>query len=128
MTAITMTSSAAGRLGQFIRPLDSDKSGEVVAAACAIKRTLAIAGLDLHDFAGLAERALAPPIAPDDDLGDISLIIRFCARRADELGDRERAFIADIDRLARRLGSRLQLSPKQGDWLNSIFERLRGLR
>jgi hypothetical protein len=129
MTAVTMTSSAASRVGQFIRLLGSDKSGEIVAASRAIRRTLATAGLDLHDFAGLAERALAPrPEAEIDDGYNTGLIIKFCFRRRDELGDREAQFITDIDRLARRLGAKLQLSAKQTVWLHKLFEHLRGVR
>ena len=129
MTAITLTSSAAGRVGQLVRLLASDKSGEVVAAASALKRTLGAAGLDMHAFAGIAEKALAPPLAPPDvDGPDVRLIIKFCLDYGDELTDREWQFVNDLDRLARRLGRRLELTAKQEAWLVSISERLRGMR
>jgi hypothetical protein len=122
MTALTLTSSTAGRIGQLVRMLGSDKSGEVVAAASAIKRTLAGAGLDMHAFADAAEKALTPPLVPDDDT--VSLI-RLCLDREDDLNDRERQFIHDLDRLRRR---DIKPSPRQEAWLISIFERLRALR
>jgi hypothetical protein len=43
------------RLGQLVRMLASDQPGEVANAAEALNRTLASAGLDIHDLAKLAE-------------------------------------------------------------------------
>jgi hypothetical protein len=48
------------KLGKLLRLLASDKDGEVIAAASALKRTLGAAGLDLHDLAAAAERGLRP--------------------------------------------------------------------
>jgi hypothetical protein len=124
MSAITIASSAAARIGQFVRLLGSDRSGEVVAAATAIKRTLTSVGLDLHHLADIAEIGLTTTSAETDF--DIPLAIRFCARRADALGEREREFVRSLDHLARRIGTGLELSPKQESWLLAIFERLRG--
>jgi hypothetical protein len=53
-----------GKLGKLIRLLASDKAGEVVAAAGALKRSLAAANLDFHDLAGAAERGFKPPATP----------------------------------------------------------------
>ncbi len=52
------------KVGKLLRLLSSDKDGEVVAATSALKRTLEAAGLDLHDLAGAAERALQQPATP----------------------------------------------------------------
>ncbi|MEH2569783.1 hypothetical protein [Bradyrhizobium sp. AZCC 2289] len=131
---ITVASSTAGRIGQLVRLLGSDKSGEIVAAATALKRALRGAGLDLHSLAEVTERALIavpPPHELDDDAlddTDLAAVIRFCLGCADELTDRERMFVADMDRLARRLGNRLELTPKQEVWLLAIFDRVRGAR
>jgi hypothetical protein len=48
------------RLAQLIRLLGSDKDGEILSAARAIFRTLASAGLSLHELAALVEEAAAP--------------------------------------------------------------------
>lgn len=64
------------RLGQFMRLLASDQPGEVVAAAAALRRTLAGVGADLHDLAGAIEQP-APatparrPRRPKADSGHI---------------------------------------------------------
>jgi hypothetical protein len=52
------------QFGKLLRLLASDKDGEVIAAAAAIKRTLASHNLDIHDLAdavdaGLHQRPLA---------------------------------------------------------------------
>jgi hypothetical protein len=49
------------RFGQLIRMLSSDQPGEAAAAAQALNRALATAGLDLHDLASLAETGLRLP-------------------------------------------------------------------
>jgi len=49
------------RIGQLIRLLSSDQPGEASAAAQALKRTLASAGLDLHELAKVAEVGLKLP-------------------------------------------------------------------
>ena len=46
-----MTPAANDKLGKLIRMLSSDKDGEVLAAASAIKRTLAAEGSDIHALA-----------------------------------------------------------------------------
>jgi hypothetical protein len=48
----------ARRIGQLIRLLSSDHPGEASAAAQALKRTLASAGLDIHELAKVAEVGL----------------------------------------------------------------------
>jgi hypothetical protein len=46
------------RIGQLIRMLSSDQPGEVGAAAQALNRTLASAGLDIHTLANVVEKSL----------------------------------------------------------------------
>jgi hypothetical protein len=46
------------RVGQLVRLLSSDKPGEVNAAAAALNRTLATAGLDIHQLADIIEAGL----------------------------------------------------------------------
>jgi hypothetical protein len=52
------------RIGKFLRLLASDKPGEVVAAAAALKRTLEAGGLDIHDLASAIESGLKPAPPP----------------------------------------------------------------
>lgn len=50
------------RIGQLIRLLSSDQPGEAAAAAHALTRTLATAGLDIHSLAEAAETGLRLPV------------------------------------------------------------------
>src|SRR5258706_12576386 len=49
------------RIGQLIRLLSSDQPGEAAAAAQALNRTLASAGLDMHELAKIAETGMRLP-------------------------------------------------------------------
>jgi hypothetical protein len=49
------------RIGQLIRMLSSDQPGEAGAAAVALNRTLASAGLDIHALARVVEAGLHLP-------------------------------------------------------------------
>jgi hypothetical protein len=53
---------ASRRIGQLIRLLSSDQPGEAAAAAQALNRTLASAGLDIHELAKVAETGLRLPV------------------------------------------------------------------
>jgi hypothetical protein len=50
------------RIGQLLRMLSSDQSGEAGAAAYALTRTLASAGLDIHKLADVVEAGLRLPL------------------------------------------------------------------
>jgi hypothetical protein len=126
---VTLANSTAARIGQLVRLLGSDETGEVVAAASAIKRTSRAVQLDIHAFAAITEKALtiSPPQESDTDV-DLALVIKFCLDRADKLTDREWPFINDMNRLERRLGNRYVLTARQKAWFIGIFKRLRGVR
>jgi hypothetical protein len=126
MNAITLASSTARRIGQLVRMLGSDKSGEVVAAAAAINRTLSVAGLDLHQFADLIARGLsrALPPRPDDELS-IPDVVAFCSFPGHSLSERERDFIRNLESKVCRYGTVVP-TIKQHAWLLSIYQRLRG--
>ncbi len=51
----------ARRVGQLVRLLSSDQVGEAGAAAMALHRTLAAAGIDIHTFAQSVEAGLPAP-------------------------------------------------------------------
>jgi hypothetical protein len=53
------------RIGQLIRMLSSDQPGEAGAAALALNRTLASAGLDIHELADVVEAGLRLPVPVD---------------------------------------------------------------
>jgi hypothetical protein len=129
---VTLPSSTASRIGQLVRLLGSDRSGEIVAAAAAIKRTLAGAGTDIHHLGDVVDRGLqhhVPPAAPqhrapvDDD--DIAAIIRFCAFPGNRLNERERDFIQSLGRSVLQIGDNFEPSEKQLAWLMGIYQRLR---
>jgi hypothetical protein len=126
MNAITLASSTAVRMGQLVRMLGSDKSGEVVAAAAAINRTLSVAGLDLHQFADLIARGLqqAPrALPPREDELSIPDVVAFCSFPGHPLTERERDFIRNLEIRVCRYGTVVP-TIKQRAWLNNIYQRL----
>jgi len=128
MNAITRASSAACRVGQLIRLLASDKDGEVVAAANAIRRTLCTAGMDMHCLATIIERGRQrpPPLPPRPFT--IAETIAYCAERDGALSNREKQFIFDLEGQLLRFGEAdLELSDKQRGWLAAIFTNVRNL-
>jgi hypothetical protein len=133
---VTLASSTASRIGQLVRLLGSDRSGEVVAAAAAIKRSLFVAGADIHHLADVAERALqsAPPIAPKispaDDIDDINVaaMIRFCVNARHRLNEREVDFVRNMHQRLLLVGNNFEPTEKQLAWLLNIHQRLRSQR
>lgn len=59
-----MADTLSARLAKFMRLLSSDKDGEVIAAAGAIRRVLLAADLDIHDLADVIERSNIGNTAP----------------------------------------------------------------
>jgi hypothetical protein len=100
-------------VGKLIRLLDSDRDGEVLGAARAIRRVLEGAGLDFHDLARAIE-VPGPPIPPE--WRDMAT---FCRKHAQSLTERERAFVLSMVKW------RGEPSERQIDWLLAIFERVR---
>jgi hypothetical protein len=127
MSAITIASSAAARIGRLIRLLGSDRSGEVVAAATAINRTLSAVGLDLHYLADVTERALvtAKPEPILEHHEPVATMIGFCWIHLGQLSAKEQDFIINLEKLVRRLGERFDPSDRQLAWLISIYDRIR---
>ena len=106
----------------LIPKLATPHNGELVATRDAIGRLLLSAGLDWHDLARAAGIP-APPLvtvsrtsAPS--FGDLARAARDLDR--DRLTPRERAFVADMC----RRGFAFCPSPRQADWLASIFDQL----
>jgi hypothetical protein len=141
--AVTLSSSAASRIGQLVRMLGSDQPGEVAAAVTALQRTLRSMGTDLHYLADVTERALieppplaAPPPPPprprpysetsaDNAAAKIAEAISFCVFWKEDLTDKERGFIFSLYRSQRVHGDAFDPSEKQRKWLFDIEQRLR---
>ena len=124
MNAITLASSAAFRVGQLVRLLASDKSGEIISAATVLNRTLSRAGTDIHYLAAVVERGLqhAPANVEDES---VSVTLRRCRKHFASLNEREQDFILSLERMVHRLGGAFEPSRKQWAWLLSIHDRLR---
>jgi hypothetical protein len=134
----------ADKLGKLIRLLSSDKDGEVLAAAHAIRRTLNSEKLTIHDLAeGLAagDRKFTESDAQeiyrrgradgrreaDHDGGFRNVdeptwheIARECEAASGRLSEREREFVSDMWTV--RNG---EPTEKQAKWLRSIYTRVR---
>ena len=133
MSSITLSSTAATRIGQCLRLLGSDKPGEVLAAVDALGRTLRSAGTDLHHLANVTERALRvapkrvpppPPPPPPSGADDVAGVIRFLAKPDvfTELSEKERYFVTNLERWS---GAKLlDLTEKQTQWLFDIHRRV----
>jgi hypothetical protein len=48
------------KVAKLVRLLGSDQDGEIVAAVAALRRTLGVAGIDLHDLADVITVGLEP--------------------------------------------------------------------
>jgi hypothetical protein len=110
------------KVAKLIRPLASDKPGEAMAAVHAIRRTLAGAGLDLHDLAHVIETAgeikTAPEVVPSDETIDWQqFAVRILRHHGAELNEKEATFVGTMSRW-RGLPSR-----KQQEWLCDIAAR-----
>jgi hypothetical protein len=93
----------ADKVAKLVRLLASDKDGEVLAAIAALKRTLVIADMDLHDLADALVAGLKPrstertswePSPPDlHNWESMSWYCRFWSRH---LRDGDREYIANV--------------------------------
>jgi hypothetical protein len=61
MSCVSLASSTATRIGQLIRLLSSPMPGEAGAAAQALNKTLASAGVDIHQLATVVETGFRSP-------------------------------------------------------------------
>jgi len=111
------------KVAKLIRLLSSDKPGEAVGTVHAIRRTLAGAGLDLHDLAHMIEAGglqAAPESKPkpsDETTEWQSLAARILREHDGALGEKEAAF---VDTMSVWEGVP---SPKQQKWLRDIAAR-----
>src|SRR5689334_18594239 len=100
---MTPASVRAGALVRLV--LSTDKAGEALAAAAALRKTLERAGLDPHQFARVVELLLseAPPTAPEPEPGppDWREMLAACWQRRDELRERDHEFVMSLYRSRR---------------------------
>ena len=136
---------AEQKLEKLLKLLTSDKDGEVIAAARAIKRTLDGAGTDIHELAarikggklsesemqriydaayrdGKDAAAVDKGLFTDtDDRPTWHTMACYCASHDDgRLSEKERGFIDDMVRWC----ARREPSEKQGKWLHVLYVRL----
>jgi hypothetical protein len=124
-TAVTLQSSVSARVGQLVRLLASDRSGEVISAAAAIVRTLAHAGADIHTLADIVERGLQrrtpePSRPHHQEPRDYLALARRCWCRRHELAEHERRFVLSM------MEWRGEPTERQAAWLLAIAHRLQG--
>ena len=118
-----MTPAATDKLGKLIRLLSSDRDGEVLAAASAIKRMLAAEGSDIHALADTLcrpqpqrrEESRRPRHEDSNDWHGIA-----CECQAHGLSRREQNFVADMVAWT----AFREPTQKQQAWLLSIHRRV----
>jgi hypothetical protein len=109
----------APRLGQLIRLLGSDRDGEVVAAARALKRTLATAGQDFHDLAvGIERLAAGAQTARREVAVDWRAIAQWLVEHRARLTPKEQIFVRDMTNWG------AEPTERQFAWLLALFERI----
>jgi hypothetical protein len=103
------------RVAAALRLLASDRDGEVVAAARAVRRTLAGVGADLNDLASYVENAAAndPGTMP---LGPSAMAAELLHQHRADLTLWELSFLE-------ALVDRPRLSPKQADKIAEIYSQ-----
>jgi hypothetical protein len=110
------------RLAKFVPLLGSDKPGEIVAAAEAMKRTLHGAGLDFHDLVKAIECSWSKPAGVESrepTAKDWQVLARDCL-----MSDEDRLRTAERDFLTTMLHWSSEPSDRQLQWLNAIAARL----
>jgi hypothetical protein len=142
----------AAKLATFVRVLSSDKEGEIVAAAHAIKRTLKAAGTDIHTLAERIEKPNGENLTEAEmkklyDAGysagqrdaenkrfsstdfhnldgtpNWHQMALYCQQHSNLLRCQEPTFINDI--ASRTVWG--EPTEKQAKWLRSIFHRIGG--
>lgn len=148
---MTGLAPVAGKLGKLLRLLTSDRDGEIIAAARAIRRTLESEKLDIHALAETVETTAGPKKFSEAEALEIYQrgrregkgeaeaargfrevgsdepgwheIACVCAARPERLrDDREREFAEDMVRRTVRGG---EPTEKQAHWLRAIYTRVR---
>jgi hypothetical protein len=111
--------SIAPRVGQLIRLLASDRDGEVVAAARALKRTLTSVGADFHTLADSVERPEPAAQVHYDTAPRADASARWLAEHhMHRLTAKEQSFVRDMVIWS---GAPTE---RQRQWLRSIVERV----
>src|SRR5438094_640406 len=115
-----LPAAVARKIALLIPLLASDKIGEVQATACAIKRTLESAGLDLHDLAGAIESPPLPQWAARQTCAPWQALASNCLRQsgAYRLKPGERDFLISMSRWPS------EPSERQWTWLEAIAAAL----
>jgi len=116
----------APRLAALIRLLGSPHDGEVLAAATALRRTLAAEGSDLHDLASELTRQVSTPASVPAggvrvDEWNWRAIVRWLQRHPAGLTRWEQSFVTSLARFR-------SLSPKQRASLSEIVAKVREAR
>jgi hypothetical protein len=136
-------SGAEQKLEKLLKLLASDKDGEVIAAAHAIKRTLESAGADIHELAArfkggkLSEaemkRIYDAGVQDGKDAAAAAQgfsntegpsyyeMAKYCIEHSDgRLTSKERGFVEDMTRWC----ARREPTEKQGKWLHVLYVKL----
>lgn len=118
MTALTVV---APKIAKLIPRLATDHDGEVLATVQAIRRTLAAAGLDLHDLVGALN---SPPAANPPNIREPQSwfqLCNICLDWPDLLTEKEADFLQDI---GPRLVMGAEPTEKQAAWLRAIYNKV----
>jgi len=125
MTALTVV---APKIAKLIPRLATDHDGEVLATVQAIRRTLAAAGLDLHDLVGaLNGRPVdhsEPEPKPEPTVREPQSwfqLCDICLDWPDLLTEKEADFLQDI---GPRLVMGAEPTEKQAAWMRAIYAKV----
>lgn len=118
-----MSDLLPSRLSKLIPLLGSDKSGEVVAAALAISRTLQSSGRDFHDIAAATVRGWSvPAVLPPQTAALREWQDLACRCLQGGIGTLK---VTEFDFLRNLMGRHTEPSEKQWRWLDAIVRALK---
>lgn len=118
---VDLSPGLAARLGRLLPRLGSDAPAEITAAAAAIRRALARAGLDLHDLAARLAESQRPAVRDMPSLGLRSKAEALRTVASGRLTPREAEF---VHRACRLLASGASLSERQAHWLRDLHAQV----
>ena len=120
---VSALTSIGFKIDPLIRRLASDQDGEILACVTALKRQLAKVGLDFNDLAGTLTAGRSEP-SSDQVCNHRNVLAWIIETNLGQLAEKEREFVLNMSNWVRTRDP----TPKQAQWIDNIFERVRGRR
>jgi hypothetical protein len=136
---MTLASSTITKLSKLFPRLASDHDGEVIATVRAIMRTLESSGSSLHDLGPALtsktiervvyrdspseEASQHQPPTSDEPIGHEEVAAHGKVLKTCDLNERERSFVLQMMKDAKRLTDRFTMTVRQADWWRGLVDK-----